>query len=149
MKKILVAAFLLGFPNMVATEENSNMVATEENSLIRSIGPETTLEDFAWTHRPIIVFSNSPNDINFKRQVNMLRSNIGELEERDVVVLLDSDPKVESTLRKTLRPRGFALILIGKDGQVKLRKPFPWDVRALSRTIDKMPMRRQEMQAKE
>ena len=140
MKKILVAAFLLGL---------SNMVFAEENSLIRSIGPETTLEDFAWTHRPIIVFSNNPNDINFTIQVNMLRSNIEALEERNVVVLLDSDPKAESTLRKILRPRGFALILIGKDGQIKLRKPFPWDVRALSRTIDKMPMRRQEIQAKE
>jgi hypothetical protein len=140
MKKILVAVFVLGF---------SNMVAAEENPLIRYISPETTLENFAWTHRPIIVFSNSPDDINFKRQVNMLRSNIEELEERNVVVLLDSDPTVESTLRKTLRPRGFALILIGKDGQIKLRKPFPWDVRALSRTIDKMPMRRQEMKANE
>jgi len=37
------------------------------------------------------------------------------------------------------------LVLIGKDGGVKLRKPFPWNVREISRVIDKMPMRRQEI----
>ena len=37
------------------------------------------------------------------------------------------------------------LTVIGKDGGVKLRKPFPWDVRELSRSIDKMPLRQQEI----
>ena len=31
------------------------------------------------------------------------------------------------------------------DGQVKLRKPLPWDVRELTRSIDKMPLRQQEI----
>ena len=139
MKKIMVAVFLLTF---------TNMVAAEDNPIIRFVDKDTNLEDFAWTHRPILVFANSPNDINFERQVNMLRSNIVELEKRNVVVLLDSDPEANNLLRKTVRPRGFVVILIGKDGQIKLRKPFPWDVRALSRAIDKMPMRRQEIKAR-
>ncbi|MEO0922698.1 MAG: DUF4174 domain-containing protein, partial [Pseudomonadota bacterium] len=37
------------------------------------------------------------------------------------------------------------LALVGKDGTIKLRKPVPWDVRELSRVIDKMPMRQQEV----
>ena len=48
-------------------------------------------------------------------------------------------------LREKLRPRGFMLVLIGKDGGVKLRKPFPYNVRELSRNIDKMPMRQREI----
>ena len=138
MKKILVVIFLLAF---------ANMACAEGNPTIRLVDPETNLEDFAWTHRPILVFANSPNDINFERQVAMLRGNISELTERNVVVLLDSDPKANGLLRKTFRPRGFVVILVGKDGQIKLRKPFPWDVRSISRTIDKMPMRRQEIKA--
>jgi hypothetical protein len=39
------------------------------------------------------------------------------------------------------------LVIIGKDGGVKLRKPLPWDVREISRTIDKMPMRKREKRA--
>jgi hypothetical protein len=37
------------------------------------------------------------------------------------------------------------LTLIGKDGGVKLRKPFPWDVREITRSVDKMPMRQREI----
>ena len=61
------------------------------------------------------------------------------------MILTDTDPNELSDLREKLRPRGFMLVLIGKDGDVKLRKPFPWSVRELSRAIDKMPMRQQEI----
>jgi len=67
---------------------------------------------------------------------------------RDVVVFVDTDPKARSALRKKLRPRGFMLVLIGKDGGVKLRKPLPWSVRELSRSIDKMPTRQREIEAR-
>jgi hypothetical protein len=65
--------------------------------------------------------------------------------DRDVVVLVDTDPDAKSDIRRTLRPRGFGIVLIGKDGGIKLRKPAPWTVRELSRIIDKMPMRQQEL----
>jgi hypothetical protein len=74
-----------------------------------------------------------------------LTRELEELSERDIVVLTDTDPKAQSDLRTKLRPRGFMLVLIGKDGEVKLRKPLPWSVRELTRTIDKMPMRQQEI----
>jgi hypothetical protein len=37
------------------------------------------------------------------------------------------------------------MVLVGKDGQIKLRKPLPWDVREISRVIDKTPLRQQEL----
>ena len=66
--------------------------------------------------------------------------------DRDVVVLTDTTPAAASALRKQLRPRGFMLVLIGKDGGVKLRKPHPWTVRELSRSIDKFQDRLQEVE---
>ena len=62
-----------------------------------------------------------------------------------MIVFVDTDPTASGPLRKALRPRGFQLVLIGKDGGVKLRKPRPWTVRELNRVIDKMPMRQQEI----
>jgi len=103
------------------------------------------LNEFVWEKRPIIVFADSPNDPNFQLQLELLRDRADELSARDVVVLTDTDPAAMGPLREKLRPRGFMLVLIGKDGGVKLRKPFPWDVRELSRTIDKMPIRRREI----
>lgn len=106
-----------------------------------------SLSDYLWTHRPIIVFADSPNDPNFIEQMDLLDQGAEELAERDVVVLTDTDPSARSELRTELRPRGFVIVLVGKDGGVKLRKAAPWDVRELSRVIDKMPMRQQEMRA--
>ena len=64
---------------------------------------------------------------------------------RDVVVLTDTNPDARQPLRLRMRPRGFMLVLVGKDGGIKLRKPFPWSVREISRSIDKMPIRQREI----
>ncbi|SMX32676.1 DUF4174 domain-containing protein [Actibacterium lipolyticum] len=107
--------------------------------------PELDLADFQWLARPVVIFADTPADPRFQQQMELLADRMEELAERDVVVITDTDPAAKSSARQKLRPRGFMLVLIGKDGGVKLRKPFPWDVRELSRSIDKMPMRQQEI----
>ncbi len=106
---------------------------------------ELNLKDFLWEKRPVVVFADTERDPAFIRQLELLEERKDALAERDVVILTDTDPEAMSELREELRPRGFMLVLIGKDGDVKLRKPFPWSVRELSRSIDKMPMRQQEL----
>ena len=108
-------------------------------------GPEIDLDDFRWQARAVVVFADSPFNPNFQEQVRLLEAGIEELVERDVLLVTDTDPDAESAIRERLRPRGFMLALIGKDGTVALRKPLPWDVRELSRSIDKMPLRQQEI----
>ncbi|MCL3883692.1 DUF4174 domain-containing protein [Marivita sp. GX14005] len=106
---------------------------------------DVDLDAFRWVKRPVIVFADSPADPTYVQQMQYLTRRLDELEERDVVIITDTDPAAASPLRDKLRPRGFMLVLIGKDGQVKQRKPLPWSVRELSRTIDKMPIRQQEI----
>ena len=77
--------------------------------------------------------------------MEFLSEDFNALKERDIIVLVDTKPSKSSSLRKRSRPHGFALILIGKDGQVKLRKPSPWSTREIARVIDKMPIRHAEM----
>ena len=101
---------------------------------------------FQWIARPVVVFADSPNDPQFIQQMELLADRAEDLALRDVVVVVDTDPAAASATRLNLRPRGFMLALVGKDGQIKARKPRPWDVRELSRSIDKMPLRQQEMQ---
>lgn len=129
---------LLGFFACTAAAQSSTdpVFATE---------PVEDLNEFVWEKRPIVVFADSPNDPAFREQIDLLEARLNDLAERDVIVLTDTDPNARGPLRRKLRPRGFALVLIGKDGTVKLRKPKPWDVRELSRVIDKMPMRQQEI----
>ena len=103
------------------------------------------LSEFLWVNRPIVVFADSPADPRFQEQIDLLTQDLDMLETRDVVILTDTDPGVQSPLRTKLRPRGFMLVLVAKDGTVALRKPFPWSVRELTRSIDKMPLREREI----
>ena len=106
---------------------------------------DSDLSEFLWKNRPVVVFADSPSDPRFVQQIELLERELSQLADRDIVVLTDSDPSANSPLRTKLRPRGFMLVLLGKDGGVRLRKPLPWSVRELTRVIDKMPIRQQEV----
>ncbi len=142
----LLAALLTGVAATAAPAASSETdgAADAEIPLFRPAGDDN-LETFHWTHRPVIVFADSPNDPAFIEQMEMLLERSDELVLRDVVVLTDTSPADRSPLRQKLRPRGFMLVIAGKDGQISLRKPFPWSVREISRTIDKMPIRQREI----
>jgi hypothetical protein len=145
----------LAFGLMQAVSSPACAQETTENAVEAAQGAPTVevlqgydvqLDSFQWTHRPVVIFADSPNDPRFQEQIDKLLEDPGALFDRDVVVLIDSDPARKSALRKRLRPRGFMMVLIGKDGGVKLRKPLPWSVREISRSIDKMPMRLREVE---
>ena len=105
---------------------------------------DVLLTDLLWIKRPLVVFADSPNDPNFIRQLQLLEQNAQDLIDRDVLVITDTNPAANSEIRLKLRPRGFSLVLMDKDGQAKLRKPLPWDVREITHAIDKFPLRVQE-----
>jgi hypothetical protein len=131
------------------TAENDAPAAVEtvaENApeLIQS-GLNASLEEYLWLNRVFVVFADTERDPRFIRQIELVEEFPEELIERDVVVLTDTDPAAKSALRTKLRPRGFMMALVGKDGIVYLRKPEPWTVREISASIDKNPLRQQEI----
>lgn len=101
--------------------------------------------DWRWKARLVVVFANTPQDPAFVEQISALERGTDALIDRDAVVIVDPDPEAESGWRRALRPEGFSLVLIDKDGTVMLRKPVPWDMREISRAIDRFPQRRQEL----
>lgn len=103
------------------------------------------LSQYLWTNRPLVVFADTPADPRYTEQMEMLLADPDGLTARDVVVLTDTDPAARSPLRQALRPRGFVVVLIDKDGVIKLRKPSPWTVREIGRAIDKTPLRQDEI----
>ncbi|MFN6952158.1 MAG: DUF4174 domain-containing protein [Albidovulum sp.] len=106
---------------------------------------EVALADLLWLKRPVIVFADSPNDPAFQTQLRYLAEDPAELLKRDVVILTDTDPTAPSEARQKLRPRGFSMVLLEKNGEVMLRKPLPWSVREIAHAIDKFPLRQQEI----
>ncbi|MBT8417990.1 MAG: DUF4174 domain-containing protein [Silicimonas sp.] len=144
-KAILLGALLLGSGALAADGAETALERWQADPSTIFDASEVDLADFKWVARPVVVFAESPADPAFREQVELLTERLDELVERDVVLITDTSPDEKSDIRRKLRPRGFMLTLIGKDGGVKLRKPFPWDVRELTRQIDKMPIRRQEL----
>lgn len=144
MKKLFVLIFmaLAAFP--AYAQDSAERDPSGDPPIIFD-GVRTDLNEFLWIKRPLIVFADAPADPRYVEQMQFLTDRLEALDARDVVVLTDTDPGARSDLRQQFHPRGFMLILLGKDGTIYLRKPFPWDVREISRVIDKLPTRQREM----
>ena len=144
---LILSAFLALAAPASATDgsEQSPAEAWQADPTVQFDATEVTLDDFQWIARPIVVFADTPADPRFRQQMELLAARPEALVERDIVVITDTDPEARSDIRRKLRPRGFMLAIVGKDGGVKLRKPLPWDTREISRSIDKMPLRKQEI----
>lgn len=104
-----------------------------------------------WKHRIILVYAPSASNPDLKRQRDALAADPAGLSERDLLVrelsadqLSDAD---RTFLQQELNTSGntFQVLLIGKDGEVKLRKTSPITPKQLFGTIDGMYMRQQEM----
>ncbi|MFT5065865.1 MAG: hypothetical protein ACJAWC_000628 [Yoonia sp.] len=143
MKRILISALVATLASAVSADTVLEAWDADRTQIFDAA--DINPSDFVWQVRPLVVFAQSPLDPLFIEQLDLLQSRIEELAERDIIIITDTDPQNPSALRTALRPRAFMLTLIGKDGRTAMRKPAPYDVRELSRTIDKMPMRQQEI----
>jgi hypothetical protein len=118
------------------------------------------LDEYAWKNRPILVFAPSAEEPAYRTQVRLLIDNAAGCEERDIVLFLlpvegrrtvDGTPVshgASDLLWKQFRVPvdRFAILLVGKDGGVKLRSEEPVSADEIFRLIDRMPLRRREMQ---
>ncbi|MEH6830345.1 MAG: DUF4174 domain-containing protein [Sulfitobacter sp.] len=141
MKSLLSAVFI----GLFASSAQAQTLFSPDFPLVIRKAAETDLSEFKWKKRPVIVFADSADDPAFIEQMELVARGAADLTARDVVVIVDTDPDARSAIRLKMRPRGFMLTLVGKDGDIKLRKPFPWDAREITRSIDKMPMRQREI----
>lgn len=139
------AAWTGAVPLLAAAQDAISDAPAEAAEFAPIAGSEADLNEFIWKNRPVVVFADSPADPAFVEQMRLLQARWPELAARDVVVITDTEPGTPSPARLKLRPRGFSLVLMTKDGQVSIRKPMPWDGREIMRAIDKMPIRREEI----
>lgn len=112
-------------------------------------GSEDPLAEYLWTARPLVIFANNERDPRLLRQLRDIESRQQDLEDRDVVVIVDTTPGPsrfdDTPLRMKFRPHDFNVILVGKDGEVKKRSPSPVSGAQLVRLIDRLPLRQEEL----
>ena len=111
---------------------------------------------FTWRNRVLVVFGTAANP-QLSRQIAALKGQTAALAERDMVVLQVTPDSViplfgtagdiqPAQLRKDLKVTDdrFEIVLIGKDGGVKLRSKDVVSDAEVFDLIDRMPMRRSE-----
>lgn len=113
---------------------------------------------YLWKYRPVLVFAPDDGDAKLVRQKQAAEARADAFRERNVVVVYVVGNSVTqafgpppgaaaSALRQKygVAAGEFQAILVGKDGGVKLQSASPLSAERLSKVIDAMPMRRDEM----
>ena len=97
-------------------------------------------------HRLVVVVGRTDDPLAL-RQHAALEEDAAALRERDVVVQALTPEAARSARPELGVPSGsaFAVLLVGRDGGVKMRRDAPVPVSEITALIDTMPMRRSEM----
>ena len=119
-------------------------------------------DQFKWKYRLLFLFSSERNDPFFRELKGEISDRKNEVDDRDLLVfeILESgpstmnttqmDPQTAASLRKhfDLTQNTFALILLGKDGGIKLKRNDRVKLDEIFTLIDSMPMRKDEKRQK-
>lgn len=117
------------------------------------------LTDYRWENRLILLFAPSAGDEAYRQQIAELTEERASLRERDLLVfhLLENgesftgETPIPATKTNRWREKfgvetgSSTIILLGKDGGEKRRRPMPDSLDEINALIDTMPMRRAEM----
>lgn len=117
------------------------------------------LSQHQWKHRVVLILTNNPNNLIFQDQIKALELQKTGFEDRKLIIYQITPMHFKNGISKdnswTKKPElyrdiktndsSFEVILIGLDGEVKLRKNTVLTVETLFNTIDAMPMRRSEL----
>ncbi len=120
------------------------------------------LSQFQWKNRLLFLFAPNRSHPLFEVLQKSIGAQQAEVADRDLVIFeilesgtsrmdtSDLDPQVAHSLRDKfdVSPSQFALILVGKDGSVKLNRQEQTQLEDIFALIDAMPMRMQEMRQK-
>lgn len=117
------------------------------------------ISDYQWKNRLVILLTDSQDSQSYQLQLKDLKTDLQGLKERKILVItltpnyqitgIDNEIKQKAALSyKELKKEadGFEVILIGLDGYVKLQQSKLLTHQELFAQIDRMPMRRDEIE---
>ena len=122
-------------------------------------GIDALMKDYQWENRVLLIFAPDSDDAILTEQSANLSGMGAGLNARDLVVVqivsedaVSFNGKVDTSLTSqafyeyfVVQKADFTVILVGKDGTIKLRQTQPVTSQRLFSIIDAMPMRQREM----
>jgi hypothetical protein len=126
MRNLLFTSMLVGLSSLAASADQ--------------------LTDLRWKARVLVLSAPTANHGDMVAQRLILAKDAQGLVERDIrIVELVSEKDAELRDKLKLAPGRFTVVLLGKDGEEKMRDGRPVTLDALFGLIDAMPMRKREM----
>jgi hypothetical protein len=127
-----------------------------------AIAEPLNLSQFQWKKRLLFLFAPNRNHPLFDSLHSSLAAQKAEVADRDLVIfeILESDPSsmnskylaseaaMSTRKRYNVNQGEFAVLLVGKDGGIKLNRQNETRLEDIFALIDSMPMRREEIRQK-
>lgn len=118
------------------------------------------LKKHQWNDRIVLIFSDDKSSSKLKKQVELFQKEKAGLEERKLKIyqFAEGDYKFDfdaswkksslNTIRFIDKEESFKIVLIGLDGEIKLKQNTILTPEKLFAIIDGMPMRKRELKNK-
>ena len=120
------------------------------------------LTQFQWKNRLLFIFAEEASDPSFKKLQSQIIAQKAEVDDRNLIVFevpaqgparmnnIPLNRKDADSIRNhfAMSSDAFSLILVGKDGGIKLKRSDQVDLTEVFELIDSMPMRQREMRQK-
>jgi hypothetical protein len=120
--------------------------------------PAFAASDYHWKYRPLLVFAGADTSAALAEQRRAFDQSRAGFQQRDMVVVwivghsavAELGPAVQGSAAELRKRHGvsaveFRVVLVGKDGGVKLTSAEPLSAGRIFSVVDAMPMRRDEM----
>ena len=127
-------------------------------ALAEELEQKSSMNEYLWRNRPLLVFAPHEDHSFLAAQHQAIAGQFAGLRDRDIVVIEVAGDRViingrsggqlKAAVLRTLygfRASDAAVLLVGKDGGVKLQQSSVVSAQVLFDTIDAMPMRQLEM----
>ncbi|MEM9077931.1 MAG: DUF4174 domain-containing protein [Bacteroidota bacterium] len=105
------------------------------------------IKEYQWKNRLLVLVSNASNSSEVNQQHKIFEQKEPQLLERDIL-LLKRQPESQDLAHFSLKTNFEGVLLIGKDGGIKLKKPFIVEPQVIFDLVDSMPMRKAEIRSK-
>ena len=104
------------------------------------------LDRYLWKNRVGVIFKTVDNNPEVKEQLEAFKPFSGEILDREMVILVPGKAESPKLLKRLALDNEYSgLVLLGKDGGIKLKQKLVVKPHILFDLVDAMPMRRAEL----
>ncbi len=117
----------------------SSAATAEGDEFYSQMTKKSSIWDHVMVNPRILVFAEQTSDEHYQQQLQILGRRAEDFRARNVLIYVDPDPSIGSSLRETMKPEGFLVALLAKDGRSIVKESEPVSAEFLLSIVDRLP----------